>query len=159
MTNYNLINRPTDDNEIGTTNIIDVRNKLDEDGWSKDDAALTYDGEFALVDGDFTTSWKVNDWDTGAEYGANRGSEITLNKEYTIGSLAFAETLEQGYPMSISKVKVTYWDENGEKQVIYPSSRLTTKSSNGHKYYIVSLDSPITTNKIKVDTAGYPVKE
>ena len=154
MTEYKLINRPTDDNEIGTTNIIDVRNKLDEDGWSKDDAALTYDGEFALVDGDFTTSWKVNDWDTGAEYGANRGSEITLNKEYTIGSLAFAETLEQGYPMSISKVKVTYWDENGEKQVIYPSS-IKQKSSNGHKYYIVSLDSPITTNKIKVDTAGY----
>ena len=66
MSEYKLINRPTSDNEIGTTHIIDVRNKLDEDGWAKDDTALTYDSEYALVDGDFTTTWKVNDWDTGA---------------------------------------------------------------------------------------------
>ena len=154
MPEYKLINRPTDENEIGTTNIIDVRNKIDADGWAKEDNALTYDGEYALVDGDFTTAWKVNDWDTGAVYGANRGSEITFNKKYEIGSLAFAETLEKGYPMSISKVKITYWDENGDKQIVYPSS-IKKNISNGQNYYIVNLDNPITTNKIKLDTAGY----
>ncbi len=154
MSEYKLINRPTDENEIGTTHIIDVRNKLDADGWSTGDAALSYDSEYALVDGDFTTSWKVKDWDTGASYGSNRGSEITFDDNYTIGTIAFAETLEQGYNMSLYKVKVTYWDEEGNQKVVYPTS-LQSKVSNGHRYYIVKLSEPITANKIKVDTSGY----
>lgn len=56
--------------------------------------------------------------------------------------------------MGLYKVKVTYWDENGDKQVVYTES-ITEKSSNGHNYYIVKLQEPITTNKIKVDTSGY----
>ncbi|MBM6837527.1 fibronectin type III domain-containing protein, partial [Clostridium saudiense] len=154
MPEYKLINRPTDENEIGSEHIIDVRNKLDADGWSTSDDRLHYDSEYALVDGDFTTSWKVNDWDTGSEYGANRGSEITFDDTYQIGTIAFAETLEQGYPMSLWRVKVTYWDEDGVAKVVRPTS-LQTKTSNGHRYYIVKLDEPITTHKIKVDTAGY----
>lgn len=153
MTEYKLINRPTDENEIGTTNIIDVRNKLDEDGWSKGDTALTYDGEYALVDGDFTTSWKVNDWDTGALYGSNRGSEITFDAEYEIGSIGFAQTLEQGFGGDTNTVKVTYWDKDGNKKEI-TSKNITSKQSNGHKYYILKLDKPIKASKIKVDTAG-----
>lgn len=153
MTEYKLINRPTDENEIGTTHIIDVRNKNDEDGWGND-GSLSYDSEYALVDGDFTTSWKVNDWDTGAAYGSNRGSEITFDDTYQIGSIGFAATLEQGYPMSLWKVKVTYWDENGVQNVVYPTS-FQAKTSNGHKYFIVKLDEPISAKKIKVDTAGY----
>ena len=154
MSEYKLINRPTDENEIGTTHIIDVRNKLDADGWATNDSALKYDSEYALVDGDFTTSWKVNDWDTGASYGSNRGSEITFDDSYTIGSIAFAETLEQGYNMSLYKVKVTYWDEEGNQNVVYPTS-FQSKVSNGHKYYTVKLSEPITAKKIKVDTSGY----
>ena len=154
MTGYKLINRPTDENEIGTTHIIDVRNKLDADGWASSDSALQYDSEYALVDGDFTTEWKVNDWDTGASYGADRGSEITFDDTYTIGSIGIGRTLEKGNYMGLYKVKVTYWDENGDKQVVYTES-VAEKSSNGHNYYIVKLKEPITTNKIKVDTSGY----
>ena len=83
MQEYKLINRPTDENEIGTTHIIDVRNKLDADGWATQDDYLHYDSEYALVDGDFTTEWKVDNWDTGASYGADRGSEITFDDTYT----------------------------------------------------------------------------
>ena len=154
MSEYKLINRPTDENEIGTEHIIDVRNKLDSDGWSTNDGALKYDSENALVDGDFTTSWKVNDWDTGATYGSNRGSEITFDDTYEIGTISFAETLEQGYNMAVVKVKVTYWDENNEQKVVYPTS-IQQKTSNGHKYYIVKLSEPINAKKIKVDTSGY----
>lgn len=154
MQEYKLINRPTDENEIGTTHIIDVRNKLDADGWATQDDYLHYDSEYALVDGDFTTEWKVDNWDTGASYGADRGSEITFDDTYTIGSIGIGQTLEKGNYMGLYKVKVTYWDENGDKQVVYTES-ITEKSSNGHNYYIVKLQEPITTNKIKVDTSGY----
>lgn len=156
MSEYNLINRPTDENEIGTEHIVDVRNKNDADGWGND-GSLKYDSEYALVDGDFTTSWKVNDWDTGAVYGANRGSEITFDDTYEIGSIAFAETLEQGYPMAVKEVKITYWEntENGtEAKVVRPTS-IQQKTSNGNKYYIVKLSEPINAKKIKVDTAGW----
>lgn len=153
MSEYKLINRPTDENEIGTTHIIDVRNKLDADGWATSDSALQYDSEYALVDGDFTTSWKVNDWDTGAFYGSNRGSEITFDDEYTIGSVAFARTLEQGFNGTTNTVKITYWDAEGNQNVVNASS-VQTKTSNGHNYHIAKLAEPITAKKIKVDTAG-----
>lgn len=154
MSAYKLINRATEDNEIGTTNIIDVRNKLDEDGWETKDDYLKYDSEYALVDGDFTTTWEVNNWDTGAEYKADRGSEITFNDTYTIGSIGVGLTLEDGYNINPYKVKITYWDENGDKQEEYTQS-IEWKKSNDRYYLMVTLNNPITTNKIKVDFAGY----
>ena len=56
--------------------------------------------------------------------------------------------------MGLYKVKVTYWDENDNKNVIYTES-ITEKSSNGHSYYMVNLNEPIRAKKIKVDTSGY----
>ena len=154
MQEYKLINRPTSENEIGTTHIVDVRNKKDSNGWASQDDGLYYDSKYALVDGDFTTEWKVNDWDTGASYGADRGSEITFDDTYTIGKIGIGRTLQKGHYMGLYKVKVTYWDENDNKNVIYTES-ITEKSSNGHSYYMVNLNEPIRAKKIKVDTSGY----
>lgn len=156
MTGYNLINRPTDANEIGTDHIISVVNKSDsaEDGGWGADSALTYDSKYALVDGDFGTSWKVQDWDTGAVYGSNRGSIITFDQVYNIGTLAFAKSLEQGYQGSYTnKVKITYWDE-ADVQHVVTDTLVESKISNSHKYYVVTLNEPINAKKIKVDTAG-----
>lgn len=153
LSEYKLINRPTDENEIGTTHIIDVRNKNDEDGWGND-GSVSYDSEYALVDGDYTTSWKVNSWDTGAANGYNRGSEITFDDTYEIGTISFAKALDQVNDMSLWQVKITYWDENGVEKVVKPTS-FQAKTSNGHKYFIVKLNEPISAKKIKVDTAGY----
>ena len=154
MQEYKLINRPTTENEIGTTHIVDVRNKKDSNGWASQDDGLHYDSKYALVDGDFTTEWKVNDWDTGASYGADRGSEITFDDTYTIGKIGIGRTLQKGHYMGLYKVKVTYWDENDNKNVIYTES-ISEKSSNGHSYYMVNLNEPIRAKKIKVDTSGY----
>ena len=154
MQEYKLINRPTTENEIGTTHIVDVRNKKDSNGWASQDDSLHYDSKYALVDGDFTTEWKVNDWDTGASYGADRGSEITFDDTYTIGKIGIGRTLQKGHYMGLYKVKVTYWDENDNKNVVYTES-ISEKSSNGHSYYMVNLNEPIRAKKIKVDTSGY----
>ena len=154
MQEYKLINRPTSENEIGTTHIVDVRNKKDENGWASQDDYLHYDSKYALVDGDFTTEWKVDNWDTGASYGADRGSEITFDDTYTIGSIGIGRTLQSGHYMGLYKVKVTYWDENDNKNVVYTES-INEKWSNGNSYYMVKLNEPIRAKKIKVDTSGY----
>ena len=133
MSQYKLINRPTSENSIGTKHIINVTNKLDEDGWGKNDSALSYDSKYALVDGDFSTSWKVRDWDTGAVYGSNRGSIITFDNEYEIGQIAFSKTLEQGYDGWSNKVKITYWDKDGASKSVNAKS-VQAKSSNGQEY-------------------------
>ena len=156
MTEYKLINRPTTKNEIGTEHIINVINKNDskeEGGWGPD-SALTYDSKYALVDGNFGTSWKVQDWDTGAVYGANRGSIIEFDDTYTIGSISFAQSLEQGYKHSVKEVKITYWTAD-DQQVVKSLQYPTNKVSNTHNVYTVTLDEPIQAKKIKVDIAGY----
>ena len=96
--------------------------KKDENGWASQDDYLHYDSKYALVDGDFTTEWKVDNWDTGASYGADRGSEITFDDTYTIGSIGIGRTLQSGHYMGLYKVKVTYWDENDNKNVVYTES-------------------------------------
>ena len=156
MTAYKLINRPTTENKIGTEHIISVTNKNDskeEGGWGPD-SALTYDSKYALVDGDFGTSWKVQDWDTGAVYGSNRGSIIEFDDTYEIGSISFAQSLEQGYKHSVKDVKITYWtadDQQVVKSLEYPANKV----SNTHNVYTITLDEPIQAKKIKVDIAGY----
>lgn len=156
MTAYKLINRPTTENKIGTEHIISVTNKNDskeEGGWGPD-SALTYDSKYALVDGDFGTSWKVQDWDTGAVYGSNRGSIIEFDDTYEIGSISFAQSLEQGYKHSVKDVKITYWtaaDQQVVKSLQYPANKV----SNTHNVYTITLDEPIQAKKIKVDIAGY----
>ncbi|MGL4372773.1 MAG: M60 family metallopeptidase, partial [Turicibacter sp.] len=96
----------------------------------------------------------MTDWDTGAVYGANRGSIITFDETYTIGSVAFAQTMEKGYSGSTNNVKVTYWTEDGTQHVVF-ASQLTSKVSNTHRYYVAQLPEPIEAKKIKVDTSGF----
>ena len=63
---HKLINKPTSENKIGVEHIIDVVNKTDADGgWDVNDTRLTVDSKYAVVDGDFSTSLKCDDWDMG----------------------------------------------------------------------------------------------
>ncbi|HCW53641.1 MAG TPA: hypothetical protein DG753_07890 [Clostridium sp.] len=151
---YKLINKPTSENKIGVEHIIDVVNKTDADGgWDVNDTRLTVDSKYAVVDGDFSTSLKCNDWDMGAYYGANRGSEITFDKEYKIGKIILTKCYEQGFGGWFGRVKVTYWDEEGNKNVVITES-INTKTSNGQQYHEMKLETPINAKKIKVETGG-----
>ena len=153
LSQYKLINKPTSENKIGTEHIIDVRNKLDEDGWAESDDYLTYDSEYAVVDGDFSTSLKCSNWDMGAYYGSNRGSEITFDDEYEIGKIILTKTFEQGFDGWFARVKVTYWDEEENKNEMITES-IQTRTSNGQQYHIIKLPKPINAKKIKVETGG-----
>ncbi len=87
-TNYKLINRPTSENEIGTTSIIDVENSKD--------STVEVDSKYAAVDGDYSTVYTVKDWDAGAVYNNYTGPIVTFDKEYTIGEIAVITSLEMG---------------------------------------------------------------
>ena len=151
---HKLINKPTSENKIGVEHIIDVVNKTDADGgWDVNDTRLTVDSKYAVVDGDFSTSLKCDDWDMGAYYGANRGSEITFDKEYKIGKVILTKCYEQGFGGWFGRVKITYWDEEGNKNVAITES-INTKTSNGQQYHEMKLETPINAKKIKVETGG-----
>lgn len=151
---YKLINKPTSSNKIGVEHIVDVVNKTDLDGgWDINDTRMTVDTKYAVVDGDFSTSLKCDDWDMGAYYGANRGSEITFDKEYKIGKVILTKCYEQGFGGWFGRVKITYWDEEGNKNVAITES-INTKTSNGQQYHEMKLETPINAKKIKVETGG-----
>ena len=57
----------------------------------------------------FEAVWKVDNWDTGASYGADRGSEITFDDTYTIGSIGIGRTLQSGHYMGLYKVKISLY--------------------------------------------------
>ncbi len=142
-TNYKLINRPTTDNEIGTSSIIDVE--------MQDIPLNSMDNKYAIVDGDYSTIYKHKNWDTGF-YG-NSAPTVTFDKEYTIGEIVLVKSLEKGQPTPYS-IKVNVWDESGNKTS--HNARLTTKVSNNQQYLVLSFDEPLVAKKIQVNPSVYP---
>lgn len=143
-TNYKLINRPTSENEIGTTSIIDVENSKD--------STVEVDSKYAAVDGDYSTVYKVKDWDAGASYRNYRGPIVTFDKEYTIGEVAVITSLEMG-SYNTSGARVFVWDEAGNKTEITP--KITHKNSNDKNYAILTFNEPAKAKKIQVNTHVY----
>ncbi len=143
-TNYKLINRPTSENEIGTSSIINVENSTHP--------TAQVDSKFAAVDGDYSTVYKVNDWDAGSSYYTYRGPKVTFDKEHTLGEVAVISSLEMGgAPARGSRVFV--WDEDGKKTELRP--KLTIKNSNGKEYTILSFGKPVKAKQIQVNTEVY----
>ena len=140
-TNYKLINRPTSENEIGTTSITKVENSKD--------SSVEVDSQYAAVDGDYSTVYTVKDWDAGAVYNNYRGPIVTFDKEYTIGEIAVITSLEMG-SNNTNTARVFAWDESGNKVEVKP--KVTKKSSNGKNYAILTFDEPVKAKKIQVNT-------
>lgn len=143
-TNYKLINRPTSENEIGTTSIIDVENSTH--------GTVSVDSKYAAVDGDYSTIYTVKDWDAGASYRNYRGPIVTFDKEYTIGEIAVITSLEMG-SFNTSGARVFVWDEAGNKTEITP--KVTQKKSNDKNYAILTFNEPAKVKKIQVNTHVY----
>lgn len=143
-TNYKLINRPTEDNEIGTTSIIDVENSTH--------STVEVDSKYAAVDGDYSTVYRVKDWDAGASYYNYRGPKVTFDKEYTIGEVAVISGLEIGSYVT-SGARVFVWDEAGNKTEVRP--KITQKKSNDKSYAILTFDKPMNAKQIQVNTNVY----
>ncbi len=134
---YKLINTS---NQIGelTNHIVDV--DLGSGSMSNGD-------KFALVDNDDLSYWKLNDWDSGAEYNISTAPTVTLDDKYTMNT--FILTVPDNYNRSFYKSVVYYWNELGS-MVRVNASISSRRDKNNRVFYIVKTDEPITTNKVRV---------
>lgn len=142
--NYKLINRPTDEGEIGTTNIVAVENR-------KNDSGIILDSENAVVDNDYGTTWVVNHWESSS---LDRGTKITFNQEYKMDTITIVPNLQKGYPAHLYQLEVNYWEEDGVKKTINPT-KFTYKTSNGKTYVNVKFNEPIVAKQIQVNPLVY----
>nr|WP_317282081.1 fibronectin type III domain-containing protein [uncultured Sellimonas sp.] len=101
-----------------------------------------------VVDNDYTSYLRVDDWDEGGAYPANnKGVTVTFDERYEIGTIALAEVDDSiGW---YSHVNIKYWDEQGKQQSVGASIK-QKQSDNGRKYYYIKLSEPVVTDKIKV---------
>ena len=139
--NYKLINRPIE-NEAKTAHIANVSYP----------GGSAPSGQFAIVDNDYTTAWKINSWDSG---GFNSGSVapiVEFDQTYQIERIVVVAEEAQEHDYFYQKTR--YWDENGTEHMI--NGQCTKKtSSNGKQYYEFEYDMPITTKKIQIRFALY----
>ena len=132
--NYKLINSPNGTNEL-TDHIVSVQYPT---GKAMDSNAI--------VDNDYTTYWEYMDWD----YGTN-GPILIFDKEYTIGSLKVIRRLDVNeYTYS---TRIDYYDEETGK---WENVKSSFYESSDKKVVNITLDKPITTNKIRIGTSVYP---
>ena len=101
-----------------------------------------------LVDNNYSSYWLKNDWDDGVAYPANdRGMNITLDASYKMNFMAFAAYDET---LSLSTVRIDYWNANDNTQHSVGARLLRKMDSNENPYYIVKFDNAVTANKIRL---------
>lgn len=108
--------------------------------------------KFDIVDNDYTSSWKLNSWDSGGFNNGRRGPIVELDNFYEIDRIIFVTDAVQKYDYS-------YWriycgDEEGNMVSVGASLQNMT-SSNGKNYYEINFNTPVKTNKIQINLALY----
>lgn len=110
---------------------------------------VTAEGGLGLVDNDYASYWKLDDWDDGA---ANAGSTsgngmtITLDQEYEMSYLTFGAVDPKGL---IHLAKIRYWNKTYPTQEQSVGTTILEKTDkNGNRFYVVRFDHKITANKI-----------
>ena len=143
--NYKLINTFNEGNEV-TDHIVDVE-------YPCPDMIQDYDenfNKFCIVDGDYTTAWTINDWDTSV-YGKT-GPIVTFDKEYTIDTISLICRLESNYTLPY-RGSLGVWN-NDTNSWEYVDFNIAHRNNNG-KYALLTLDSPVTSNKFQINISVY----
>lgn len=148
--NYKLINTPNGEGVLtnhitgavigGAYGAAMVGSPLDE-GNAK--------GGLGLVDNDYASYWKLDEWDDGAANAgstSSNGMTITLDQEYEMSYLTFGAVDPKGL---IHLAKIRYWNEaNPDTEQSVGATILEKKDKNGNRFYVVRFDHKITANKI-----------
>lgn len=111
--------------------------------------AADYEGKsvFELVDGDYTTAWVRNDWDSGCTYyDPNKSPIVTFDDAYLMDTIALIPDEEQTF--SYTAALVDYWDEAGNRHS--QQAILSRKTSNNKAYYMIETPEPFESNRVRV---------
>lgn len=141
--NYKLINTADAIGEI-TNHIIDV-------DYDKGVSEESYpSGKIGVVDNDYSTYWYLNDWDSGIY--SKRGPILTLDKEYTIDTIALIPRQEPGFTIPY-RANIGVYDEVSGKWT-YIEASVQGRNNNG-QYALLKLEEPITARKIQINPSVY----
>ncbi len=148
LPNYKLLNTPMGEGKV-SAHIVSA-DFGGHGGAKMVDSPLDTKAKSALglVDNNYNSYWIKNDWDDGVAYPANdRGMNITLDGNYKMNFMTFAAYDET---LSLSTVRIDYWNSNDNTQYSVGSRLLRKLDSNENPYYIVKFDNAVTANKIRL---------
>lgn len=140
---YNLINTTTE-NKNFTEHIVDVI----QPSFRPVPGETVAEG--AVVDGDYSTAWTHNDWDTSI-YG-HSGPTVTFDKKFTIDTIALIPRLDGNYALPYH-ANVGVYDEENDKWT-YEEAKVIHRNNNG-RYAVIKLNKPVTSSKFQVNTSVY----
>lgn len=109
---------------------------------------ITYDEEFALVDGRFETVWVRQDWDAGCSYpGEDKAPIITFQEPHQMDTIVIIPDCEQ--PYGLDQCRVYYWGEDGVKREA--TGRLSRKTDQRNiAYYEFLANQPFQADKVHI---------
>ncbi len=146
--NYKLLNTVNKLGEV-TNHIIDVtypRGGIDGE-------EVTDANKFAIVDGDFISSWVHNDWDTSMY--SKSGPIVEFDNVYEMDTIMFSPRFDK-HDREFYNYVIRYWDAEGNVHQIENSDiKATKKLSNGKPYYTVKLPEAINTKKLQLNLSVY----
>ncbi|MBQ3422948.1 MAG: hypothetical protein IJH34_15125, partial [Romboutsia sp.] len=112
----------------------------------------------SIVDNNYSTGWKINDWDGGVHYG-NRMPIITFDKEYTFDTIRLAVKLDESNKnFDPSGAKLRIYDDNGKVIQTVEQGDISVRTitgENGAKYSELVLKKPVTAKKVELNLKVY----
>ena len=150
--NYKLLNTVNKIGEV-TNHIVDVKYPIG----GIDGETVTDENKFAIVDGDFATSWVHNDWDTSL-YGKS-APIVEFDDTYKMNTIMFSPRFDK-QKSDFYNYNIRYWDAEGNMHEIGNEKITRTKKvSNGKPYYVINLPEPIEAKKVQVNLSVYATYE
>lgn len=152
MPAYGLLNDGPDKGKDVTNHIKKVEN-IEGANYNRADEEIAI--PTVIVDGDPTSYWLLEDWDSGVHYGS-RGPIITLDQPYEMDTIRF--TAGPAQKSDLSAIKVLAWEtEDGSgsgKEIPGRFSRLASMDNNGSVYYEFIASEPFTAKKVQINLSA-----
>lgn len=145
-TNYKLMNRP-----VGTNKASENIQSVEYKNWDKSIHGEAGPDEFAIVDGDYVTSWTASGTSPG-----NNSPIVTFKEATKLDTVVYITRLDGSYAGGHPNyVTVKYDDGSGEMKQVDGVS-LERKREDGNEYATLTFKEPITVKRIQVQLNTHP---
>lgn len=149
MPAYGLLNDGPEEGKNVTNHIKKVENITGANFNRKDEKI---DVPEVIADGDPTSYWLLEDWDSGVHY-SHRGPIITLDQSYEMDTIRF--TAGPAQRTDLSSIKVLAWESKDQSgsgtEIPGRFSRLASLNGNGSVYYEFIASKPFHAQKVQIN--------